>query len=114
MAEVATVVWETSKMKEALFVVSADMAAHRLVKVRKDDWGLLACRSDSSSRTVWLNTVGTFGVSSAPYWWCRLFACVRRYVEYLFHDQPLFQLVYVDDLLETLPLMVHLHISHQF
>ena len=99
-AEVATVVRETAEMKEAPFVVSADIkSAHRLVKVRKEDWGLLACRSDSSSTTVWLNTVGTFGVSSAPYWWRRLFACVGRYVGYLFHDQPLFQLVYVDDLL---------------
>lgn len=67
-AEVATVVRETAEMKEAPFVVSADIkSAHRLVKVRKEDWGLLACRSDSSSTTVWLNTVGTFGVSSAPY-----------------------------------------------
>ena len=91
-----------AEMKEAPFVVSADIkAAHRLVKVRKEDWGLLACRSDSSSTTVWLNTVGTFGVSSPPYWWCRLFACVGRYVGNLFHNQPLFQLVYVDDLLGT-------------
>ena len=89
-------------MKEAPFAVSADFkAAHRLVKVRREDWGLLACRSDSSSTTVWLNTVGAFGVSSAPYWWCRLFSCVGRYVGYLFHNQPLFQLVYVDDLLGT-------------
>ena len=89
-------------MKEAPFAVSADIkAAHRLVKVRREDWGLLACRSDSSSRTVWLNTVGAFGVSSAPYWWCRLSSCVGRYVGYLFHNQPLFQLVYVDDLLGT-------------
>ena len=101
-AEVATVVRETAEMKEAPFVVSADIkAAHRLVKVCRKDWGLLACRSDSSSTTVWLNTVGTFGVSSAPYWWCRLFACVGRYVGYLFHNQPLFRLVYVDDLLGT-------------
>ena len=91
-----------AEMKEAPFVISADIkAAHRLVKVCKKDWGLLACRSDSSSTTVWLNTVGTFGVSSAPYWWCRLFACVGRFVGYLFHNQPLFQLVYVDDLLGT-------------
>ena len=101
-AEVATVVRETAEMREAPFVISADIkAAHRLVKVCKRDWGLLACRSDSSSTTVWLNTVGTFGVSSAPYWWCRLFACVGRFVGYLFHNQPLFQLVYVDDLLGT-------------
>ena len=117
----------------APFVVSADIkSAHRLVKVRKEDWGLLTRRSDSSSTTVWLNTVGTFGVSSAPSWWfacvdCRLpllcswlkgappgilpkqhrakknrlFACVGRYVGYSFHDQPLFQLVCVDDLLEA-------------
>ena len=98
-AEVASVVREAAEMKEAAFAVSADIkAAHRLVKVRKEDWGLLACRADSGSTTVWVNTVGTFGISSAPYWWCRLFSCLGRYVGYLFHDQPFFHLVYVDDL----------------
>ena len=48
------------------FCISADIAqAHRRVKVRRSDWGELACRSSSSSKVLWPNSVGTFGVSSA-------------------------------------------------
>lgn len=98
-AEVAAVVRESGELKEAVFSVSADIkSAHRLVKVARRDWGLMACRSDSTSTTVWLNTVGTFGIASAPYWWSRLFALVGRFVGYIFHNQSFFHQVYVDDL----------------
>jgi len=49
-AEVAAVVRESGEMKEAVFSVSADIkSAHRLVKIARRDWGLMACRADSSS-----------------------------------------------------------------
>ena len=33
--------------------------------------------------TIWLNTVGTFGVASAGYWWGRAGAAVFRLAYYL-------------------------------
>ena len=75
--EVAAVVRESGELKEAV----------------------CRCRADSTSTTVWLNTVGTFGIASAPYWWSRLFSLVGRFVGYVFHDnQSFFHQVYVDDL----------------
>ena len=53
------------------FVLAADIArAHRLVLVREEDWGYQACRTGvgdkgEESSKIWLNTVGTFGVTSA-------------------------------------------------
>ena len=43
-AEIASIVRETSETKDAPFCVSADIrAAHRLVKVRRKDWGYMCC-----------------------------------------------------------------------
>lgn len=84
---------------DAVFVICADISnAHRLVKIRSADWGLLGCRAKTGDRTIWLNTVGTFGVSSASYWWARLFGCVGRWVLRIMGQAPWFQLSYVDDL----------------
>ena len=48
--EVAAVVRECSESREAPFAVEADIkSAHRLVKVRSQDWGYMCCRSDSLS-----------------------------------------------------------------
>ena len=85
--------------KESLFAMSADIkAAHRLVKIREEDWPLLGCRAHDDDKTIWINTVGTFGVSSASYWWTRLFAGIGRLVAYILGQENWFQLVYVDDL----------------
>ena len=97
--EIAAIVQETANSGEACFCVSADIkAAHRLVKVRRSDWGYMCCRSNSSSDTVWVNQTGTFGVSSAPYWWAKLAAMLGRFVGYLFHTRWMMQMIYVDDL----------------
>ncbi|CAE7730942.1 unnamed protein product, partial [Symbiodinium necroappetens] len=67
LQEVASRVKES---KEAPFSLCADIShAHRNVKVRECDWPRLACKSSSASRVLWLNKVGTFGVSSAAYYW---------------------------------------------
>ena len=98
-AEVASVVREAAETKEACFCVSADIkAAHRLVKVREEDWPYMCCRADSQSDTVWVNKTGTFGVASAPYWWAKLFACVGRFVGHVMQASIFWHLVYVDDL----------------
>ena len=55
------------------FMIVGDVSkAHRRVKVRQEDWGYQACRLRPGH--VWLNCVGTYGVSSAGYWWSRLAA----------------------------------------
>eukprot|EP00435_Cladocopium_sp_Y103_P004894 s4940_g1.t1 len=98
-AEVAAVVREAIETKEAAFCVSADIkSAHRLVEVRQSDWPYLCCRADSLSETVWINKTGTFGVSSAPYWWAKLFAAIGRFVGHLMQSSPFWHMVYVDDL----------------
>eukprot|EP00435_Cladocopium_sp_Y103_P008858 s800_g2.t1 len=98
-AEVAAIVREAVEPKEAAFCVSADIkAAHRLVKIRQADWPYLCCRADSLSETVWINKTGTFGVSSAPFWWAKLFAAIGRFVGHLLMASDFWHMVYVDDL----------------
>ena len=97
--DTAGVIREVHDSKEAVFTISADIsAAHRRVKIRREDWRLLACRSDASSKVIWVNKVGTFGISSAPLWWTRLFSLVGRLVMRVLGQENLFQIVYVDDL----------------
>ena len=96
--EVIELVAMAAESKESAFCLSADIAqAHRCVLVRKKDWGRLACRASTDSRTLWLNCVGTFGVSSAAYWWTRLFGCVGRWVLRILDRRWSMQLAYVDD-----------------
>ena len=98
-AEIASIVRETTSTGEAPFCVSADIkAAHRLVKVKQDDWGYICCRADSGSDAVWVNRTGTFGVSSAPYWWAKLAGLLGRFVGYLMQVRWFMQMIYVDDL----------------
>ena len=88
------------------FVIKYDVSkAHRRVPIVEEEWGLLACRASSSGgtspaedETVYVNKVGTFGVSSAGYWWARVFALVIRILFWLSSaDLPLYHLVYSDD-----------------
>ena len=81
------------------FGLTGDVArAHRLVKVAEADWGLMACKTGRSSK-IWVNRVGSFGISSAAYHWSRLMSGVGRAVYYALGKSELFLLVYVDDLL---------------
>ena len=97
--DVAGAVRASRDTLEAVFTMSADIkAAHRLVKIRESDWRLLVCKADSDSQVCWVNKVGTFGVSSAPYWWSRLFGLAGRLVARVLLDRWVIQLVYVDDL----------------
>ena len=96
LQEVASRVKES---KEAPFALCADIKqAHRNAKVREADWPKLGCKSSSSSRVLWLNRVGTFGVSSAAYHWTRLFATVGRWAFRILHLDKFYMLIYVDDL----------------
>ena len=48
--------------------------------------------------TLWINTVGTFGVASAGYWWGRAGAAVFRLAHYMIElENALWALLYSDD-----------------
>ena len=51
----------------------------------------------SSSGDVWVNTVGTFGISSVAVHWSRLMGGLQRAVFYLLRQIAVFILTYVDD-----------------
>ena len=74
---------EKSKIGELTFALSADVTeAHRQVPIHPDDWHLLGCQV-SPGGDVFVNTVGTFGIASASYYWSRVAAAVGRLVQYL-------------------------------
>ncbi|CAE7332120.1 unnamed protein product, partial [Symbiodinium microadriaticum] len=98
-AEVAHIVSSAKRSREAAFGISADVtAAHRLVKHRRKDHPLMACKADSSSSVLWVNTVGTFGLSVASFWWSRLFGIVGRTVSRALLQEWFYQLCCVDDM----------------
>lgn len=66
--------------------------------MREDDWGFLGCKSDSASDVIWLNKCGTFGISSAPYWWAKLFGLIGRFVGHIMGTLWFLQMAFVDDL----------------
>ena len=81
------------------FGLQADVKkAHRRCKIVESQWGLLACQSDNKSDSLWLNCVGTFGVSSAAYYWTRAAAGLARLCVRLWGREHAWQLIYADDL----------------
>ena len=87
------------QQKNIAFSLLGDVAqAHRLVKVRPQDWGLLACELDNPNER-WLNCCGTFGFSSAAYWFARLMSGIVRMVYMILGPElPLDALLFADDL----------------
>ena len=70
--------------------------AHRLVKIASDEWAMLSCKLRPN--TTWVNCVGTFGISSAAYWWSRLSgALIRMVFGILADDWPMEVLLFADD-----------------
>ena len=57
----------------------------------------MACRL-GDPETVDVNTVGTFGLGGASYWWGRLFAILARCALGLVGRAELWQLLFADDL----------------
>ena len=81
--------------------------AHRRYKHSRKEHGYLACQVDTkeevpgdpASQTVYVNLVGTFGLSCASNWWTRIAACGLRLTYHLLGpDFPLDLLLYADDL----------------
>ena len=74
--------------------------AHKLVPVEEKDWGLQAFRlpGNRSPGKVYLHTRGTFGISSAAYWWQRLAAVVVRTAHRLAgKEMGVLHLLFADD-----------------
>ena len=87
-------------LEKPMFLLTADVKrTHRLVKINQLEWRFQACRTSDDAPHVWLDTVGTFGISSAAVHWQRLFRGIQRAVYYLSGSHALFLLVYVDDLI---------------
>ena len=79
--------------------IAADiMKAHRRFLHDERDHGYLCCKSDSESKVVWVNRVGTFGVACAALHFGRLAGAIFRMVMRILQRQPCFQLLFADDL----------------
>ena len=75
--------------------IAADiMKAHRRFLHCEEDHGLLGCKADSTSSTVWINRVGTFGVACAALHFGRLAGAIFRMVIRVLQQQPCFQLLF--------------------
>ena len=60
--------------------------AHRRVPVALADWVLQACSlrpPPGPEDIIWFNTVGTYGVGSAAYWWSRPSSLMVRLMHYV-------------------------------
>ena len=72
-------------------------SAHRLIPIQPEDWGLLAFRLEESG-PVYCNTVGTFGVASASFWWGRVAGTLFRVLHKVLPWEALFYLLlFADD-----------------
>jgi len=72
--------------------------AHRRFKYREDEQGYLACKVSEEDDQIYVNKVGTFGITSTPYWWSRLSGALLRLGHYLVGPVPIEALLYADDL----------------
>ena len=69
------------------FELTADVKeAHRQIPIDPRDWHLLGCQVERGA-DVFVNTVGTFGITSASYYWSRVSSAVGRLAQYLASDQ---------------------------
>ena len=63
---------EKARVGELTFGLTADIKeAHRQIPIHPSDWHMLGSQLEPEGE-VFINTVGTFGISSASYWWSRV------------------------------------------
>ena len=77
--------WDERKQEgvKKTFALAADVKeAHRQVSVSRRDWRLLGSRVRLGS-SVYVNTDGTFGISSVSYYWSRIGSEIGRLVQYV-------------------------------
>ena len=74
---------EKSAIGERTFALTADVKeAHRQIPIAPSDWKFLGCQIRPGG-AVYINTVGTFGVASASYWWSRVATALGRLAQYV-------------------------------
>ena len=77
---------EKAKLDELTFALTADVSeAHRQVPIHPDDLHLLGCQVVSGGE-VFINTVGTYGIASASYYWSRVAGAVGRLAQCLIRN----------------------------
>lgn len=98
LADLMTGLGLTSRVRRRLLKLDASKA-HRRIKILRKDWKYMTART---SRGVWVNKVGTYGVASAQYHWGRMAAIILRLIYYTF-PHLLWAFVYVDDFAAIVP-----------
>ena len=80
------------------FALRADTKeAHRQISIDPRDWHLLRCLLECGA-VVFMNTVGTFGITSASYCWSRVASAIGRLTQYLVSDRAeTWHMVVADD-----------------
>ena len=82
-ADLKRIMREKSRVGVSTFALTADVSeAHRQIPVAEQDWHLLGCRVVPGG-SVFINTVGTFGVASTSHYWSRDASAVGRLAQYL-------------------------------
>ena len=82
-ADVKRYMREKASIGEKTFALTADIKeAHRQIPIAPDDWKYLGCQV-RPGETVYINTVGTFGIASASYWWSRVATALGRLAQYV-------------------------------
>ena len=91
---------EKTKVDELTFALSADVTeAHRQVPIHPDGWHYLGCQVIPGG-DVFVNTVGTFGIASASYYWSRVAGAIGRLLQYLSgHTSTSWHMLVADDYL---------------
>ena len=85
-ADIKRILLEKSVAGLSTFALTADVTeAHRQVPVDRRDWHLLSSQVRPGG-TVYVNTVGSFGVASASYYWSRVGSALGRLAQYLAGD----------------------------
>ena len=88
--------------RRGIAVVGDAHKAHRRIKVREADWGYMGCRLTPGR--VWINRVGTYGFSSAGYFWSRFGGAVMvRLVHYHCGKKDYRQVFCSGELISRLP-----------
>ena len=89
---------EKAEMQQPTFALTADVSEEqRQVPIHPDDWKFLGCRVEKGG-SVYVNTVGTFGISSASYYWSRVAGAIGRLAQYLAgHSSATWHMLVADD-----------------
>ena len=97
-SDIKTVIRHCAESGLPFMGLTADVKeAHRQIPVAPADWPLHACQTRPGG-PVYLNKVGTYGISSAGYWWGRVVAALHRLAISLTpHALMVWLLLFADD-----------------